>query len=844
MFRLFRLLCCLLSLGGFLFLIAGFQVAAQEKKDTAKNQPNVYNKLNVKEGFRVEKLYDVPEKTQGSWVSMTVDPMGRLIVSDQYGKLWRVTLPEIDNKDGKVKVEPINVNIGEAQGLLWAFDSLYVSVNRGQKYQSGLYRVTDENKDGDLDTVKQLRALQGGGEHGPHAVLLSPDGKSITLFCGNHTNLTKFDKSRVPEVWGEDSLLPRMWDARGHARGRMAPGGWIAKVSPNGENWELWCAGFRNQYDGAFNKNGDLFTYDSDMEWDMNTPWYRPTRVYHCVSGVDFAWRGATAKFPPYYPDTLTPVIDIGPGSPTGVTFGYGAKFPAKYQNALYICDWSYGKLYAVHLTPEGSTYKGEAEEFITGTPLALTDIVVNPKDGAMYFATGGRRSESHLYRVTYVGKESTKPAPVKDSAENVAARKLRKKLAAFHGQKNPKAIEVAWPYLGNDDRFIRAAARVAIEHQDPKLWQDKALSETDPVAAMEALVALSRTGDKALQPKIFSSLGNIELQKLSREQKLALMRAYGLACIRMGEPSEQWKEKIISRFDPLYPAGSDKDMNWELAKLLIYLEAPSAASKTIALMKDAVTQEEQMAYALELRNLKNGWNKDLREDYFRWFLKATGYKGGASFGGFVNNIKKDAVATLSPQEKKALQPILTAKGKNNSPAVAPPRPFVREWKLDELVAKLDGLNGQRDFDRGRKMFAAANCYSCHRYGNEGGATGPDLTGVAGRFSPKDLLESIIDPSKTISDQYGAVVVVTDDGKVITGRIVNLAGDSLRINTDMYNPDLQASVNRNRIESMFPAKQSMMPTGLLNSLNEDEILDLMAYLLSRGDRNNPMFRKE
>ncbi len=92
----------------------------------------------------------------------------------------------------------------------------------------------------------------------------------------------------------------------------------------------------------------------------------------------EFGWRNGAGKWPDYYPDSFGAVVNVGPGSPTGVTFGYGAKFPAKYQNALFICDWSYGKLYAVHLTPDGGSYKGQLEEFITGTPLPLTDLVIN----------------------------------------------------------------------------------------------------------------------------------------------------------------------------------------------------------------------------------------------------------------------------------------------------------------------------------------------------------------------------------------------------------------------------------------------------------------------------------
>jgi glucose/arabinose dehydrogenase len=188
----------------------------------------------------------------------------------------------------------------------------------------------------------------------------------------------------------------------------MAPGGWIAQVSPDGQDWQLLASGFRNEYDIALNPDGELFTYDADMEWDVGSPWYRPTRVNHVTSGAEFGWRSGTGKWPAYYPDSLGSVVDIGPGSPTGIAFGTGAKFPAKYQKSLFISDWSYGVIYAVHMSPSGSTYTGEAERFIAAAPLPVTDMVINPADQAMYFTIGGRKTQSGLYRVTYKGTEST----------------------------------------------------------------------------------------------------------------------------------------------------------------------------------------------------------------------------------------------------------------------------------------------------------------------------------------------------------------------------------------------------------------------------------------------------
>ena len=596
--------------------------------------------LKVPKDFRVDVLYTVPKDKQGSWVAMCMDPKGRLIVSDQYGKLYRLTLPPL-NVSAEPQIESIDLEIGSAQGLLYAFDSLYVMVN-DEKYQGrGLYRLRDTNGDDKFDDLKLLRKLQGGGEHGPHAILLSPDQQSLYVIIGNQTKLTDINSSRVPLIWSEDHLLPRLSDGNGFMKGVLAPGGWIAKVNPEGNNWELIANGFRNEYDAAFNADGELFTYDADMEWDLNTPWYRPTRVNHVISGAEFGWRNGAGKHPAYYIDTFGAVTNVGPGSPTGVTFGYGAKFPAKYQRAFYICDWSFGKLYAVHLEPEGSSYRGELEEFITGQPLALTDIVVNPNDGAMYFAVGGRRTQSALYRVTYTGSESTKPARL--TTKNDSDRKERRELEAFHGKRDPNAVKEAWKHLDSEDRATRFAARVALEWQDPALWREKALKEKDERASVAALVALARASnrdefhrkegdpkpDPALQGQMLAALDRIEWKELDSEQEqLDLLRAYALTFTRLGKPDESTRRRLAAKFEPLYPAKS-REVNAELAPMLVYLESPTATTKLVTALRTAPTQEEQIDIARALRVSKVGWTQPVREEYFRWFLKAANFKGG-----------------------------------------------------------------------------------------------------------------------------------------------------------------------------------------------------------------------
>ncbi len=810
--------------------------------------------LKVAKDFRVELLYTVPKDQEGSWVALCSDPKGRLIVSDQYGSLYRITPPALGTTLG-LKIEKIDLPIGQAQGLVYAFDSLYVMVANEAFQGRGLYRVRDTNGDDQFDEVKLLRKLQGGGEHGPHAIVPTPDGKGLYIIVGNQTKITDLAGSHVPKNWGEDLLLPRLWDGNGFMKGVLGPGGWVARIDPEGKNWELQTVGFRNEYDAAVHRDGDLFTFDADMEWDMNTPWYRPTRICFVASGADFGWRSGASKWPPYYPDTLPPVVDIGPGSPTGVTFGYGAKFPAKYQNAFFASDWSYGKLYAIHIEPDGAGYRGKAEEFITGQPLPLTEVIINPKDGAMYFTIGGRKTQSALYRVTYTGKEST--APSNQKLAGGSKRELRRKLESFHGHEDPKAVKSAWQYLRSDDRYLSTAARVAVEWQPVSSWREQALAEKDVNGSINALIALVRVSardeshrkptdpapDPALQPAVLASLDRLKWDSLTEAQKLGVLRVYALAFIRLGKPDDATRQRLGALFESRFPALS-QPLNLQIGELMVYLETPSAASKLVSALEKAPSQEEQLAYAKMLRVLRTGWTPPLRESYFKWYLKAANFRGGASLAGFLRDMKNDALATLSPSEKTALQPILDAKPPKRTALenLLAGRTTVKEWTVDGLSPSLAGGMKNRNYDRGRELFGAVGCYNCHRFATEGGAVGPDLTGVSGRFNPRDLLESIIDPNKEISDQYQAIVVSKNDGETVMGRVANLNDDSLMIATDMTDPNAFANVKRSDVRTIEPSKISPMPEGLLNTLKEDEILDLLAFLLSAGNRDARFFK--
>ncbi|HEX3798697.1 MAG TPA: c-type cytochrome [Verrucomicrobiae bacterium] len=824
----------------------------------AAPQATPADQLTLLPGFKAELIHSA-QPWEGSWVCMTIDPKGRLIISPQQGvkNLLRVTL----SKQGRVeKIENIDLPVGSAMGLLYAFDSLYVN---GQGPSGlGLYRLHYNHHLDKFDEVTLLKNIKdASGEHGSHAVVLGPD-KHLYIVSGNFTKVpTDILPTSPHKNFAEDQLLPRAEDGNGFGVGIKPPGGFILRTDKDGKQWELYCAGMRNTYDFAFNPDGEMFGFDSDMEWDWGLPWYRPIRFCHLVSGGDYGFREGSGKWPKYYPDSLPSAVDVGIGSPTGLKFGTDSNFPEKYKTALYGLDWAYGRIFAVHFTPKGATYDATFDTFLKGKPLNLTDIEFG-HDGAMYFITGGRGTQSGLYRVTYDGpklpEENVPSHRELKAAEH--ARELRHKLEAFQGKQNPKTIKFAWPYLNSDDRFIRYAARIAIESQPVMQWQDRALSETRTNAGLTALLALARCGGKETQTPLLQALAKFPLDGLDESQKLAKLRVIELSFIRQGHPDADMTKFVMDKLDRHYPA-DDEWLNRELSELLIYLHAPDAVEKTLALLDKAPTQEEQIHYILHLRKLTNDWTLDQHEHYFNWFDHRDGrtnhpaamlkwfadadrdYADGSSFPKYIANMRKDAIDSLTPDERTSLASVIAEKKPEEPKPTVAVRKFVRQWVMADLQPQLDQVTHGRSFARGKEVFTAAQCFQCHRFDNQGGAVGPELTAIASRFNHHDILESILEPSKVISEQYVNTTVFKKDGDDVTGRLLEENDQHLVLLTDPLK-QTKVTVLKSDVQSRQISKVSPMPEGLMNNFTQDEILDLIAYLESGGKETAAAFEKK
>jgi putative heme-binding domain-containing protein len=315
----------------------------------------------------------------------------------------------------------------------------------------------------------------------------------------------------------------------------------------------------------------------------------------------------------------------------------------------------------------------------------------------------------------------------------------------------------------------------------------------------------------------------------------------------------------VIADLDPLYPAKTI-DLNREMCQVLLALDAPGAVAKTMKLLEAAPTQEEQLNYVLPLRTIKEGWTPELHKAYFSWWIKdhndakhpqyvtqwfedaGRPYGDGSSYKNFIVHLHDDAKASLSSQEETELADVINAfkQVATRKPAKHKVRNFLRNWTMDEIEPMYPQISHGRNFERGKQIFEEAQCLACHKFGNEGGSVGPDLTAVSSRFARKDIVESIILPSKVISEQFAATRVKLKSGDTQEGRLIEETADYIVLQPNQLKPD-KVTIKKADIAARRLSDVSPMPEGLMNTFTKDEFLDLVAYLESAGRKDHPDF---
>jgi putative heme-binding domain-containing protein len=676
----------------------------------------------VPAGFRVEPAVKTPDDDRTfSLVNMTFDNRGRLLVSREGRGTFLCTDPD---KDGVLQtVKPYCTQIKNSQGMCWVKDALLL-VGTGPD-GAGLYRCKEAKSGDQIESVELLVRYKGAmGEHGPHAVIHGPDGY-LYLANGNHSwarpdelaansPLMRWPKGQMGPDQDkpnstEDVLLPRLNDARGHAANILAPGGTIWRCDRNGKNMSMVAAGFRNHFDIAFNPEGELFTFDSDMEWDENLPWYRAVRVCHCPPGADFVWRTGASNTPGYYIDSLPPIYETGRGSPVGLEFYDHHAFPAKYRGAYFMGDWSLGLIWAVHLTRQGASYHADVEKFCQGAPMPVTDLAVAP-DGALVFTTGGRNTQGGVFRI--VAEEKGQPDPKRPDQPLAAWSAIRSKnpdagpeqllvaaktpeektardlyIRAAKGDADNKAailaalddydpfvrrracealirlgieppVDVAWRALSDIDPFVRTAARLVLQHIDPEKWAPRIEKEKNDHVAFEAIIALCKINKAApYAGYIFLRLDRAKAG--SGQYLLDYLRTAEMALFHAA-PIPTYVQALAQRCFARFPHAEWR-VNRELAILMTYFALKGQLPGGVpGKLIDAIEQsgndpQQQIHYFYCLRLLHHGWSASEKKGVANWYERTKTWTGGHSFTPFLENIFRDCLAAYDPADRRAI---------------------------------------------------------------------------------------------------------------------------------------------------------------------------------------------
>ena len=156
---------------------------------------------------------------------------------------------------------------------------------------------------------------------------------------------------------------------------------------------------------------------------------------------------------------------------------------------------------------------------------------------------------------------------------------------------------------------------------------------------------------------------------------------------------------------------------------------------------------------------------------------------------------------------------------------------FVKNWRMADLEPALDGLAEGRSLAEGKRAFERTGCAQCHRFKGRGGSVGPDLTGLAKRMTPRAVLESILEPSRTITESYAMEQFSMSDGTVHLGQVQEETDAVVRLRS-LSATSAPFTLAKALIESRKKLDISNMPPGTVNTLTGQQILNLVAYLLN------------
>ena len=773
--------------------------------------PSAQNLSPLPPGFTLSLVRPAAE-SEDSWVSMVRDEQGRLIIAKEKSGLLRFTLSPEGNE--VVEVETINEDLEECRGLVFRKGVLYANANDSK----ALYRLRDTNGDDQFDEVIEIQATTGSVGHGRNDLALGPEG-AIHIIHGDSVDTP--DRTRFltpPEDPGSKPL--------GH---------WLT-LGENDTKWNLLARGLRNPYGIDFNSHGEAFTYDADNEGDVGLPFYRPSRINHLVEGANYGWHqrpGNTRSIPVYAPDSVPTTFDVGRGSPTGVKFVPAGSWGPAWKDTLLALDWAYGRIIAVKPVPRGASYYASGSVFLEGRPLNVTDLEFG-RDGTLWFITGGRKTKSALYRIQYeteAGAEIAGELPRQASERDAFSsrqRELRKRLTRT--AEPLSETSECWKLIGSADPWLRNAARVRLERRPPSEWSAFLAAPGNSLGKLTSALALARQGNPSERTRALDLARDLSDSGWGRTEKLTFLRLAEI--ILSQEAADDALGQELATKVGVWITSPDHPVTRESIRLLALLDRPETIEAAQDLLAQAKTQPDQLFYLEMLSRVRSGWNETSRTKFFKAIAATRNVARGDRFlPPFFEAIENEALSSLEESERETWTRLLQPEPPSES-APTDPRPFVRNWTLDDFQESDFAAATAPRPGAGLALYEAGLCHRCHLFGKQGNPIGPDLTQAGSRYTAMDLLESILHPSSIVAEVYRNLSVEKKSGEIVTGRLVrdDFRQSLLYLSPNPFAPRDLIKIPKEEIVSLTESEISPMPPGLLSSLKREEVIHLIRWL--------------
>lgn len=671
-------------------------------------------------------------------------------------------------------------------------------------------RVKDSDGDGTGDTEENLATLDTVADY-PHNGLSGmawhPDG-GLVFSLG--------------ENFGKDWTLTGTDGAKVSGRGE----GGVFRCTADGKGLRRIARGFWNPFGLLVRADGEIFAAEND-------PGSRPPcRLLHVVEGADygFQWVYGSAPVHPFVAwngelrGTLGMVHPSGEGPCAVVELGGGVMIPS----------WSDHSIDYFPLTRKGAGYTSERIPLVKGSDFFRPVCMAQGPDGAFYltdwvFSSYPIHGRGRLWKLE-IEKQPWIAEKQPETPEAILAKKLRE------GRETPEVTELLKLARGSD-KYLADAALTALSRSklsveavkamppEDRVWAFVAMRRADlsdakwvraffddPDAEMrfECLRWIADAVLKEFQPQVEAMLSDSKLDFRLFEAVLATWNTL------RGEPGAGVTnpEVLVERItDPKTPA--------RLKGYALRLAPPTHKALTLELLRDFATSDDEVLQLEAVRTLAaRRASADIAADEKRSPQLRAEAILGTDDPALLQKLAQSDNSIIREEAKRALR--FTD---GFTPAANRP-PFDQ---ADAWLKLLDTLPGKPDAENGRRIFfnsKVAICATCHRHSGRGNVVGPDLTLIAQQGDRAAILRSILEPHREVAPQFYPSLVKLKDGTEFTG--ILLRSSSSEVFRDLTGKE--RSFPEAEVLSRTEIKMSLMPPGLVMSLTDAELRDLLAFL--------------